>query len=120
MLLLSGAPQPARPGAPSALGALHLQCGRSLRQAQANAASRPGETRQEPRKMMSPVAYRAALKQLRLSATAAASLLGVSGQTSRRWASTGSLRGGSEILLRLLLAERISAADIRRALARPR
>jgi hypothetical protein len=66
---------------------------------------------------MRPDRYRAALDKLGLSATTAASLLGVSGPTSRRWASQGTIQGAAEILLKLLVAGRISPADIRRARA---
>lgn len=55
--------------------------------------------------------YRAALKRLDLSQVGAARLFGVNGVTSRRWAKSG-VTGTVSILLRLLVAGKITIADI--------
>jgi hypothetical protein len=60
---------------------------------------------------MTPPQYRDALARLSLSQLAAARLLGVGDRTSRRWARQG-VNGTAVILLRLLLAGRITPNDI--------
>lgn len=55
--------------------------------------------------------YRAALAKLGLSQVGAARLFGVNDVTSRRWAKSG-VSGTVAILLRLLLAKKISVEDI--------
>lgn len=60
---------------------------------------------------MTPAQYREALARLSLTQVAAARLLGVQDRTSRRWARQG-VRGAAVILLRLLLAGRITPKDI--------
>lgn len=55
--------------------------------------------------------YRAALDKLGLSQVGAARLFGVEDTTSRRWARFG-VFGTTEILLKLLLAGKITAKDI--------
>lgn len=57
--------------------------------------------------------YRAALDKLGLTQVGAARLLGVADRTSRRWAEEG-VDGTAAILLRLMLAGKITAADIER------
>ena len=59
--------------------------------------------------------YRAALVQLGMNPTAAASLLGVSAPTSRRYMQQG-IHGAPEILLKLLLTGRITRNDIAHAI----
>lgn len=58
--------------------------------------------------------YRAALKKLGLSQRGAARLLGVDERTSRKWAENG-VSGTATILLRLMLAGKVSAAEIEAA-----
>lgn len=58
--------------------------------------------------------YRAALARLDLSQVGAARLLGVNDVTSRRWAKNG-VTGTAVILLRLLLAGKITVKDIETA-----
>ena len=60
--------------------------------------------------------YRAALAQLGLTPAAAARLLGVDAGTSRRYARQGGVRGSALVLMRLLLAKRVTASDINFAL----
>lgn len=55
--------------------------------------------------------YRAALAKLELSQVGAARLFGVNDVTSRRWAKSG-VTGTVAILLRLLLAKKITVEDI--------
>lgn len=55
--------------------------------------------------------YRAALAKLGLSQVGAARLFGVNDVTSRRWAKSG-VSGTVAILLRLLLAKKITVEDI--------
>jgi len=55
--------------------------------------------------------YRAALDHLGLTQVGAARLFRVGERTSRRWAETG-IEGTAEILLRLMLAGKVSATDI--------
>lgn len=55
--------------------------------------------------------YRAALDKLGLTQVGAARLFGVNDVTSRRWAKDG-VDGTVVILLRLMLAKKITAADI--------
>ena len=55
--------------------------------------------------------YRAALSRLGLTQVAAARLFGVNAATSRRWAA-GGVSGATVILLRLLLAGKITPDDI--------
>jgi hypothetical protein len=55
--------------------------------------------------------YRAALAKLDLTQVGAARLFGVNDVTSRRWAKNG-VTGTVAILLRLLLAKKITIADI--------
>ena len=55
--------------------------------------------------------YRAALERLGLAQTAAARLFQVNDTTSRRWARYG-VNGTVSILLRLLIAGKISQADV--------
>lgn len=57
--------------------------------------------------------YRAALAKLGLTQVGAARLFGVNDTTSRRWAAAG-VTGTVEILLRLMLAGKVTAADIER------
>lgn len=65
---------------------------------------------------MTPEQYRAALVKLELTQVGAAELLGVDGRTSRRYAA-----GDADIprptakLLRLMLAGKLSVADVERA-----
>jgi hypothetical protein len=61
--------------------------------------------------MITPTQYRTALARLDLTQVAAARLLGIGDRTSRRWARHG-IRGTGEVLLRLLLAGRITPSDI--------
>jgi hypothetical protein len=63
------------------------------------------------RNMMTPTQYRDALARLGLTQVAAGRLLGVGDRTSRRWARHG-VHGAAVILLRLLLAGRITPSDI--------
>lgn len=58
--------------------------------------------------------YRAALAKLGLSQVGAARLFGVNEVTGRRWAKNG-VTGTAVILLRLLLAGKITAKDIEKA-----
>lgn len=58
--------------------------------------------------------YRAALARLGLSQVGAARLFGVNDVTSRRWAKSG-VHGTVAILLRLLLAKKITVEDIEAA-----
>lgn len=58
--------------------------------------------------------YRAALDKLGLTQVGAARLFGVNDTTSRRWAASG-VTGTVEILLRLMLAGKITLADIEKA-----
>ena len=60
---------------------------------------------------MTPNQYRAALDKLELTQVGAARLFGVNEATSRRWAAEGT-EGTVVILLRLMLAGKITAADI--------
>lgn len=63
---------------------------------------------------MTPTQFRAALDRLKLSQLGAARLVGVDGRTARRWAlGERSVPGPVAILLRLMLAGRISADDVR-------
>lgn len=55
--------------------------------------------------------YRGALAKLGLSQVGAARLFGVNEATSRRWAASG-VHGTVEILLRLMIAGKITAKDI--------
>jgi hypothetical protein len=55
--------------------------------------------------------YRAALAKLGLSQVGAARLFGVNDVTSRRWAKSG-VSGTVAILLRLLVAKKITIEDI--------
>lgn len=55
--------------------------------------------------------YRSALDRLGLTQVGAARLFGVNEATSRRWAA-GGVHGTVEILLRLMLAGKITQADI--------
>jgi hypothetical protein len=58
--------------------------------------------------------YRAALSRLDLTQVGAARLLGVNEVTSRRWAKSG-VSGTVAILLRLLIAGKITLEDIEKA-----
>lgn len=58
--------------------------------------------------------YRAALDRLGLSQVGAAALFGVNDKTSRNWARNG-VHGTVEILLRLMVAGKVTEADIRKA-----
>lgn len=58
--------------------------------------------------------YRAALARLGLSQVGAARLFGVGERTSRRWAEEG-VTGPAELLLRLMLAGKVTEAAIRAA-----
>lgn len=58
--------------------------------------------------------FRAALDRLDLTQVGAARLLGVNDTTVRRWARHG-VEGTAVILLRLLLAKKISIADVEKA-----
>lgn len=58
--------------------------------------------------------YRAALDRLELTQVGAARLLGVNDVTSRRWARHG-VTGTAEILFRLLVAGKITVADVEKA-----
>jgi hypothetical protein len=60
---------------------------------------------------MTPNQYRAALRRLDLTQVGAARLFGVNEVTSRRWAAKGPT-GTVVILLKLLLADKITLADI--------
>ena len=64
---------------------------------------------------MTAAQYRAAIEKLGLSHTAAASLLGVDARTSRRYARQG-VSGPADLLMRLLLAKRVTATDIASAI----
>lgn len=55
--------------------------------------------------------FRAALARLELSQLGAARLFGVGERTARRWAEVG-VTGTAEILIRLMLAGKVTAADI--------
>lgn len=56
--------------------------------------------------------YRAALARLDLSQVGAARLFGVGERTSRRWAEEG-VTGPAELLLRLMLAGKVTEAAIK-------
>ncbi len=58
--------------------------------------------------------YRAALTRLDLTQVGAARLLGVNDATSRRWARFG-VTGTAAVLLRLLVAGKITVKDIEAA-----
>jgi hypothetical protein len=58
--------------------------------------------------------YRAALAKLDLTQVGAARLFGVNDVTSRRWAKDG-VSGVAAILLRLMLAGKVTAADVESA-----
>ncbi len=58
--------------------------------------------------------YRAALSKLELTQVGAAELFGVNDKTSRNWARNG-VQGTVEILLRLMLAGKVTAEDVRKA-----
>lgn len=60
---------------------------------------------------MTPNQYRAAIAKLGLSQVGAARLFGVNDVTSRRWAKSG-VSGTVVILLRLMLAGRITVEDV--------
>jgi hypothetical protein len=60
---------------------------------------------------MTAARYRSALAQLGLTPTTASRLLGISDRTSRRYASQG-VHGPADLLMRLLLAKRVTASDI--------
>lgn len=60
--------------------------------------------------------YRAALAKLDLTQVGAARLFGVNEATSRRWAA-GGVNGTVVILLRMLLANKITIKDIKKASA---
>ena len=62
---------------------------------------------------MTPTQFRAALERLRLSQLGAARLFGADGRTARRWAlGERSVPGPVAIILRLMLAGKITADDI--------
>jgi len=63
---------------------------------------------------VTPTQYRTALAKLELSQVGAARLFGVGERTSRRWAEEG-VSGVPEILLRLMLAGKITVKDVERA-----
>jgi DNA-binding transcriptional regulator YiaG len=70
----------------------------------------------ERQNRMTPNQYRKAIEQLGLSQVRAARLLGVDPRTSRRWAlEERSIPKHAAILLRLLLAGKITMADIEAA-----
>ncbi len=58
--------------------------------------------------------YRAALARLDLTQVGAARLFGVNEATSRRWAA-GGVHGTVEILLRLMLAGKVTRDDVAKA-----
>jgi DNA-binding transcriptional regulator YiaG len=58
--------------------------------------------------------FRAALKRLQLSQLGAARLLNVGDRTARRWAENG-VSGPAEILIRLLVAGKITVEDVNAA-----
>lgn len=58
--------------------------------------------------------YRAALAKLGLTQVGAARLFGIGERTGRRWAEIG-VEGTAEVLLRLMLAGKVTAKDIERA-----
>jgi hypothetical protein len=60
---------------------------------------------------MTATEYRSALKQLGLTQVGAGKLLGVNPVSSRRWAATG-VTGTAELLLRLLLAGKVTPSDL--------
>ena len=60
---------------------------------------------------MTPAQYRDALARLGLTQVAVARVFGVGDRTARRWAQYG-VRGTAVILLRLMLAGRITAGEI--------
>lgn len=63
---------------------------------------------------MTPSQYRAALSKLDLTQVGAARLFGVNEATSRRWAASG-VHGTVVIMLRLLMAGKITVEDIQSA-----
>lgn len=60
--------------------------------------------------------YRTALERLGLSQVGAARLFGVNDTTSRRWAAEG-VNGVVVILLRLMVAGKVSKTDVQKAQA---
>ena len=56
--------------------------------------------------------YRAALERLELTQVGAARLLGVGERTSRRWAEEGNVSSTAAIVLRAMLAGRLSVEDV--------
>lgn len=63
---------------------------------------------------MSPTQYRAAIDKLELSQVKAAKLVGVDERTSRRWAlGQTSVPEAVAILLRLLMAKKITIEDVK-------
>lgn len=61
--------------------------------------------------------YRSALARLGLTQVGAAKLFGIGDRTARRWAEVG-VTGTAEILLRLMVAGKITAKDIETACKR--
>jgi hypothetical protein len=68
---------------------------------------------------MTPTQFREAISHLGLSQVGAAHLFGVNPVTARRWAKSG-LSGTATILLRLMLAGKISERDVRRTVVEER
>lgn len=56
--------------------------------------------------------YRAALAKLELTQAGAAHLFGIGERTSRRWAEIG-VEGTAEVLLRLMVAGKVSVEDVK-------
>jgi hypothetical protein len=76
-------------------------------------ASRP--YRNMARMVMNAIQYRAALAKLGLTQVGAARLFGVNDATSRRWARYSVTASPARILLRLMLAGKVTIEDVEAA-----